>query len=482
MAYSLRSIIKGSSVYTAGSFFMRATGVLLIPIYTRFLTPHDYGILGVLNVVITLMSALLSLGLYQAQTRYYHEFHEDKQRVGEMLFSVNVLMVGVAFAVCAVLTAFGKPLFHVLLKNDHIILAPFVVITLWTVFLNVINQLLLSYHIATRQYTYSATLQFVQFLVTTGSIIFFVVLMREGALGSIKGVLAGHALFFIIFYWRYATNFVRRFNIGDIKAMLAMGLPVMIHLLAGAAMVSIDRLVLTKYLTLTDVGLYTLGFSFGSAMSIIVMSINRAWMPNYYQLMKQQDVDRALETRRMFCVWITAIGAACIAGSVWSRELVELFTTERFFGAARVVPLILVGFFFQGVYYFMVGPLFYFKKTILLPVITLTAAFANIGLNFFLIPKFGIMGAAAATAFSFMIIATMAYFIGRRYYNPQYEVLRSLVLIGVVVAGSIAALLNPSPLLETALIVGYLILCYMFFPSYLKPIAIGMLSYVRRNQ
>ncbi len=76
----------------------------------------------------------------------------------------------------------------------------------------------------------------------------------------------------------------------------------------------------------------------------------------------------------------------------------------------------------------------------------------------------------------------MAYFIGRGYYNLQYETLRSLVLIGVVVAGSIAALLNPSPLLKTALIVGYLILCYILFPSYLKPFAIRMLSYVRRHQ
>ncbi len=481
MAYSLRSVLKGSSIYTAGSFLVRATGFLLIPIYTRYLTPHDYGIIGVLNVIVILMSAVLSLGLYQAQTRFYHEFHEDRRKVGELLFSTNVLIVGVAFAACGILTAFGKPLFQLLIKNGDIVFYPFVVIVLWTVLLNVINQLMLNYYVAKRQYTYSATLQFVQFVVSASSIIFFVVLLKEGALGSIKGIFAGHAILFLVFYWRYAANFVKRLNTRYIRAMLTMGLPLMIHMTAGAAMVSVDRLILNKYLSLSNVGLYTLGFSFGSVMSTIVISINRAWMPNYYQLMNQRDVDRARETRRMFCVWITVIGTACIAGSIWSRELVELLATEKFFTAARVVPMILLGFFFQGVYFFMAGPIFYFKKTFLLPIITLTAAFTNLGLNVLLIPEYGIMGAAVATTVSFITLAAMAYFLGRRYYDPRFEVFRMLVLMAVVSTASISALLNPNPLLKGAFVPGYLLLCYMLFPLYLKPLARTIVSYVKRS-
>ena len=86
MSYSLRSVLKGSSVYTTGEVLVRATGFFLIPIYTRFLTPDDYGVIGLLSVVIVLMSSVLTLGLPQAQTRFYHEFHEDRQKVGELLF------------------------------------------------------------------------------------------------------------------------------------------------------------------------------------------------------------------------------------------------------------------------------------------------------------------------------------------------------------------------------------------------------------
>jgi O-antigen/teichoic acid export membrane protein len=481
MTYSLRSVIQGSTVYTAGSFLVRATGFLLVPIYTRYLTPHDYGIIGILNVVVTLMSSVLALGLYQAQTRFYHEVRGDREQVGELLFSTNAVMVGVTLAICGTLTVVGAPVFERLLRNDSITFVPFVVIVLWTVFFTVLNRLMLNYYVAKTQYTYSAALQFVQFVTTVGFIILFVVVRGEGALGSVKGVFAGNVTFFVLFYWRYAAEFVRRLNARYIVEMVKMGLPIMIHMTAGAAMVSVDRLVLERYLSLSEVGLYTLGFSFASVLSVIVMSINRAWMPNYYQLMGEADPHRSGEIRRAYCLWVTAIGTVCIAASVGSRELVELFTTQRFFAAARVVPVILLGFFFQGTYFFMVAPIFHFKRTALLPIITLTAAAVNIALNLLLIPRFGIMGAAAATATSFVALAAMAYVLGRRLHNPRFETARFLTLIAAVSAVSIAAPSNPPPLLEVSVVPAYLILCYLLFPAYLRPVAASAISYVKRR-
>jgi len=236
--------------------------------------------------------------------------------------------------------------------------------------------------------------------------------------------------------------------------------------------VSIDKLIVKTFLPLSSVGLYTLGYKFGFVMSVVVLSINRAWLPNYYELMNQSDSGRAGEVRRMFLVWVTALGAVCIAGGVWADEVVRLMTAPAFYAAATVVPTILLAFFFQGIYYFMVGPLFYFKRTVLLPVITVIGAAVNIGLNFLLIPRYGIQGAAAAALASFVVLAGLAYFIGRMYFNPRFELGRLSLLLAVV---SVVCLGGTSLgwhwALEGLLVIGYLLFCFVLFPGYLKPLA-----------
>jgi O-antigen/teichoic acid export membrane protein len=274
-----------------------------------------------------------------------------------------------------------------------------------------------------------------------------------------------------VFYWPYARRFVPRLSARLVREVLAMGLPITVHMTATAVLMSIDKVIVKSFLPLSSVGLYTLGYKFGFVMSVVVVSINRAWLPNYYELMNQSDNSRAHEIRRMFCVWMAVLGAVCIAGGVWSEELVKLMTAPNFYAAAQVVPTILLAYFFQGIYYFMVGPLFYFKRTILLPVITVAGAATDIGLNFVLIPRFGILGAAGAALVSFMVLAILAYLIGRAYFNPRFELGRLgflLLVISVLCVGGNS--LGWHWAFEGLLVVAYLVLCFVLFPGYLGPL------------
>jgi O-antigen/teichoic acid export membrane protein len=321
---------------------------------------------------------------------------------------------------------------------------------------------------------------FIQFLFTVGLVIYYVVYLRQGALGSVKGVLIGQIVFFAMFYWAYARKFLPKLDVGYIRDALAMGLPITVHMTATAVLLSIDKVIVKSFLPLSSVGLYTLGYKFGFVMSVVVVSINRAWLPNYYELMNQSHGGRSHEIRRMFCVWITILGAICVAGGVWSDELVRLMTAPAFYPAAQVVPTILLAYFFQGIYYFMVGPLFYFKRTAILPVITVASAAVNIGLNFVLIPRYGIMGAAAAALISFVVLATMAYLMGRNYFDPRFELGRLgflLLAISVLCVGGNS--LGWHWALESLLVVGYLLLCFVLFPAYLGPLATRAAAQIR---
>jgi O-antigen/teichoic acid export membrane protein len=482
MAYSIRSIVKGTTIFTAGHVLIRATGFILIPIYTKYLTTEDYGVIGIVSVVVSILVAALSLGIPQAQTRFFYDDHQGKLAVGRLLFSINVLQLSVALGACALLSAFGEPLFGAAIDNESVFFYPFIVIAIWTVFFHLFSQLVTNFYVTTKRHTYCAVLLFIQFLVSVSLVIYFVVFRGEGALGSIKGIFLGQLVFCAVFYWPYARRFVWRLSFRNIRDVLAMGLPVAVYLTATAVLLSIDKLIVKSFLPMSSVGLYTLGYKFGFVMSVVVVSINRAWLPNYYELMNQTESSRAYEVKRMFCLWITVLGAICIAASAWSDEVVRLMTTPAFFPAASVVPAILLAFFFQGIYHFMVGPLFYFKRTALLPVITVAGALVNIGLNFLLIPRYGIQGAAGAALASFLVLAVLAFFAGRTYFNPRFELGRIILLMAAVSVMSIGGnTLGWHWSMEGLLAVAYLLLCFVLFPRYLRPLAQRAVEQIRRE-
>ena len=482
MAYSLRSIAKGTTIYTAGQLLVRASSFILIPVYTRYLSTDDYGVIGIVSVVVAVMTAALSLGIPQAQTRFYYDYENDKLAIGRLLFSINALLTTVTLLVCVLLPAFGRPLFGAMIDSEAVPFLPFIVLAIWTTFFSAINGLLINYYITTKEYTYSSVLVFVQFVVSVGLVIYFVVVRGEGALGSVKGIFLGQVVFWVLFYGPYAKKFVLRLSMRDIRDVLLMGLPVTVTMTATAIAVNVDKLIVKSFLPLSSVGLYTLGYRFGFVMSVIVVSVNRAWLPNYYELMNQNDASRAGEIRRMFLLWVTALGAISIAGGVWAKEIVRMMTVPDFYPAAEVVPTILLAFFFQGVYYFMVSPLFYFKRTLLLPVITVTGAAVNVGLNFLLIPRYGIAGAADAALVSFVVLAAMAFFIGRIYFNPRFELGR----LGILLLVASLMCLGGSSLgwhwaVEGLLVVLYVALCFVLFPGYLRPLAARALDLIRRK-
>ncbi len=483
MAYSLRSIVKGTSIYTLGSVLIKASGFLLIPVYTRYLTPDDYGVMSIVAVIVAILTAILSMGMFQAQTRFYYDFNEDRDKVGRLLFTINVLVFSTALLVCVVLCVFGEGFFERIIESDQVLFYPFVIIAIWTAFFHVFNQLVANYYIAAKKYTLSATILFLQFLITVVSVIYFVVILGEGALGGVKGVLIAQVVSFAAFYWKYASHFVRRLNRRYLRDVLAMGLPVTIHSTATAVLASVDKLIVEAFLPMAAVGLYALGYKFGLVMSVVVISVNRAWLPNYFELMNQPAGGRAREIRRMFCLWMSGLGALCIAGAVWSDELVRLMAAPDFYDAAAVVPVILLAYFFQGIYFFMISPLFYFKKTIMLPVITVAGAVVNVGLNFVLIPRYGIMGAAATALASFAILAVLSWIIGRRYFDPKFEIARlGLLLVavsGLSVGGS--SLGWPWPA-ETLFVAAYVLLCFALFPGYLKPLTLRAIGFIRPNR
>lgn len=473
MAYSIKSVFKGASIYTFGQLLTKASGFFLIPLYTRFLTPEDYGIVGFLQVFSQIMATVLMFGFYGAQTRYFYEFKENTKKIGEFLFSINCYLIVILLPSCVLLSIWGKYPYK-LLSIKNVDFYPYLPLIIWTVFFQILNQMLISYYLAAKEYKKCAFLQILQFLGTTSSVIFFVVYCQQGALGQIKGIFWGQVIFFVFFYWNYASKFIFKFSFHYVQICLAFGIPVVFHLLAAALHNSIDRIILEKYVTIDELGIYTLGYQLGMVMSVIVTSINGAWQPNYFELMSSDSSHKAYENRRMFALWISGISLICLIGILWAKEFLILLTPENFHAAAGVVPIILFGYLFLGIYYFAVSPLFQFKKTKNLPFLTGAAALLNIGLNLVFIPEYGIYGAAYTTVVSFLFQAGFVYMVGRKLFDPGYELGRIAFLIcllmGILLINNHIPVSVYGEFLKVGILLIYAGLTFLLFGLYTKPL------------
>lgn len=473
MAYSIKSVFKGASIYTIGQVGTKAFGFFLIPVYTHFLTPADYGIVGYLQVILQLIATVLMLGFYGAQTRFYYEFKGQAQKFGEFLFSINVFLFFILIILCCTLTQFGEHLYS-FFKVKSISFYPYLPIIVWTAFFQIMSQMIISYYLAARQYKVCALLQFVQFFLIVGLVLFFVVFLKQGALGKVKGHLAGQAIFFTLFYISYAKKFIFRFDIAYVKYALAFGLPIAFHLMAGAMHDSIDRVFLEKYVSMDQLGIYSLGYQIAMVMSVIVASVNKAWQPNYFDLMSSDAHDKAYENRRMFALWMIGIGTTCLVGMLWANEFLILLTPKYYHAAAGVVPIIIMGYFFQGMYFFAVSPLFHYKKTKKLPFLTLSSVLVNIFLNLFFVPVFGIYGAAYATLFSFAFQVILVYMISRKMFDPAFEKVKIVVSVSALLLPLLSGLSQSFgfgvQFIKFAYLLGFVVLTSVLFRSYTRPI------------
>ena len=481
MAYSQRSVFKGASIYSAGQLLTRASTLLLIPLYTRFLTITDYGIIGYLEVIVQVLVAMLALGFYAAQSRYYYEA-EREEDMKTFLFSANLTLVLVGGPICAALTFWGEPLFA-LLGAEGIPFHPFVPMVLWTAFFQVLGQMVVTYHLAAKAYRNTALLQVAQFALVTGAVVYLVVFRKQGAVGKVAGTMWGHLLFFLIFYPAYLRRFRFSWRPDQVAWAVAFGLPLVMHILAAVIHQSIDRVILEQYITIEELGIYTLGYQAAMVMSVIVQSVNRAWSPNFYDLMRSDHPDKKGEVRRTWQVWLVGVGLVFLIGALWAREILRFLTPPSYHAASRIVPLVLFGYVLNGVYFFFVAPLFYFKRTRAIPVLTVTSALLNIGLNYALIPRYGSLGAAWATAASFTWLAAAAWFSGRRLFDPGWEFGRTLPVLLYLLAVGAAGLWEETGLAMQAakvgVVIGYVVLGWLLFRDKLRPALRGGLAMLR---
>ncbi len=440
MFAKFKQLAGQSSLYTIGEVLRSSLSFLLLPIYTRLLSPADYAILGVMSPIFALLSALMALGLPAALVRFYFDYQDDPATLRRYIGTITIFGVSSGLLGSLLLTLLGPTIFGWLLPNTPF--HPFVLITIWNAGITVVSVLALQLFRARQQAQYFISFSLVDFGLTTVLIILFVVALGLGVLGSLWGQLLAAVVMAAPALWVLARASKLTFSWPLLRTSLRFSLPLLPFILGTWALNVSDRIVLDGLVSREALGLYTLGYQFGILLNLIAMALNNAWQPFFYQNASDRKNDAMIGSFITYQVALMVMLALAVA--LLSPELIRIIAAPAYWSAAAIVPWIAAGYVARYLYFFPVNSLLFRKRTGWVAALTILAAALNIGLNVWLAPRFGIMAAAVNTLVAFVVLFIMAYVVGQRVFPVQYQWGRLLLLFGLALALFGISLLIPT--------------------------------------
>ena len=428
MFSGLKRLATQSFIYTAGDVLNRAFAFLLIPLYTAFLDPSDYGILAITSTVAGILSILYLQSLEGVLTRFHYDY-PDKQQRKKYYGTIWLLMISVSLLASLFLESIGEPLSRFLFKDVPYV--PYFQLIVWTTFITNSSFILMRAVLRVQEKPVAFVgLNLTMFVVNTALIIYFVVINEQGALGNLQGRFWGSLIVAVPVVIVYLKGATLSWSWEPVQKSLKFAIPLVPHLLSLWILNLSDRLILQNYVTLSELGIYSLGYQVASILQILAFSAMNAWSPFFYKSAGEPNAPEML-SRFSTYYWLIVIMLGTGLATLAQDTLVVMISRPAYYNAYQVVPWVVLGFVMRSFYFVFVTALYYAKQVKALPVVTIISGTLNIGLNLLLIPRFGYMAAAVNTFVAYAFQTSVMYFLAQRAYWMPYEYLRIAKLFGV---------------------------------------------------
>lgn len=445
----LRDLLKDGGLYTLANLLTKGIGLILIPFYTIYFSTAEYGVRDILMVFGLFAGNIFSLQLNQGLARYVGEptlSDEAKKQYASTATIATTILFLFFLVICFL---FSSEISDLLSSTYQIEIRTFRIATI-TIVLNSIFYFLNVYLRFLRKVKMVSALSFSHAIFGTILMFLFVFYFDLGVdsiflpFVFITPILIGIQLFFL------RSHLVLSFKNKHLKLLLKYSIPMMGGALSLVTMNFTDRIFINKILGADSLGIYSLGSQFASIIGIVIAGFSAAMGPIILEKHNRANTRKELE--RFFILFVSFGTMGALTLSLFSTEITSLFSSKNYQSAHTVMPMLFFTVLFTGLHMFSPGMVIQMKtKTI--AILTFIFAFLNIVLNYFFVPKWGIIGAASSTLIATALYQIIYFLFAQKSYPYRYQINKiTLVSFALVVILIITYYLPPFSGLITILI------------------------------
>jgi len=394
-------LIKGTFASTLVNSTTQIIGVILLPVFTYYLTPEDYGIVAIVSMVAVVLSHVTNSGILTATTRLYHDTEDINERK-LLIGSANVYFLSVALIPVVIGLLFGPKLFSWIFKDFSFYPYGFLALILtfirqpariWITLMN----LQYKFHQAT---IYNG----ISLIIGIAVSVILVVVFEMGAMGKVLGMFPSAiilVLISLITVHRY-TNGLWSFQ--NIKKQFLLGLPILGALWSTQILELGGAYMLERFSNMNSVGVFALAMSLAQLPLVLIYGFRQMWNPVIYDNMNNKNYETISKLTYYFVGILTLINILIL---LFGKEAILIIVNERFYDAIPLIGFLILGVYFNGLITISNSLLGYNKKFSTISTFALIGSALYVIMCIFLIPRIGALGAAISFAVSYFVFFNM---------------------------------------------------------------------------
>ncbi|MEO8514972.1 MAG: oligosaccharide flippase family protein [Ignavibacteria bacterium] len=422
MPSQIHKIFSDTIIYTIGSVFNRLLPFLLLPIYTLYFPPVEYGIFSLVYSFWFFVSVFYLYGMETAFQKYFLEAHDQSTK--SKIYSSTLLLIFISSVLFSLIIYLLADYISIKItgnvQNAYLIkLLAFILVadSLYRFPMILINSI-------QRSKLYSFVNSLAVILNVAVNIV-LIIFYKMGIEAIFYSYLVSYTFLFIISFFSTIKYFVFKIDFSALSILLKNA---HLFLYYGIFMISIDlidRFILEYFKGSAEVGIYSASYRIGIVMNLVITGFKVAWTP-FFMNLKSDESNKEIFSK-VFTYFCYGGLIVFLFFSLFAVDMVRLnvggytLLNEKYWSGLVIVPYILIAYLFSGLYMNLNVASFFSNKIKYLIISSAAGCVSNIALNFILIPKFSITGAAIATMLSYMLMFVVLYYFSQKIYKINYE-------------------------------------------------------------
>ena len=408
-------VIKSSIIYLGSSILNKAIPFLLLPILTKYLSPEEYGVLSIFQLMISFFTAFVGMAIHTNVSKNFFKYSKNQTSlmIGNILMILSLTTL-IYFIITLGVSFCYQEIFSV--PSNWVVIIPLLS------FMFMINTINLTILRNQEKAVLFGVYEVANTAVNMGVTILLLLMYHYGWYARAGGIIVAYTLFFIISLLHMRKNgfIILQYDRKEVRKILKLSIPLIPHVVGGIIIALSDRFFIERMVSLEMVGIYSVGYMFGMVVILFTDAFLKAWSPWFYKMLSNADNTKKLKIVKYSYLYILATFIIAFGISIFAKFIIPYVVDVRYAGAEVYVFWIAIGYAVHGVYKIFFPYLVHISKTAFLGISTVIAALLNLIFNYFLIKEFGAIGAAYATVLSFIVSASLVFWYQNKHFKMPW--------------------------------------------------------------